>query len=873
MPNISAPAQTSFNAGELSPLWSARVDMAKYGNGCNELLNFKPLPEGPIRRRDGTIYVGKVKDNSKRVWLQEFIYSATDSYVLEFGDGYIRFFTDNGRLLLPGKPALWNIATNYAQGDLVRWDPSDTVYYCKVPNIGNAPPNSTYWHAIEDIIYEIPSPYPLADLTDSEGLFRLDFEQTGDALFITHPMYAPHKLTRNSQLAWVINPIDITDGPFEDVDPDQTITVYSSAETGSVTLTASADIFNASKIGTLFLIEQRKADSYPVWEVGKTIALNAERRSDSNVYKALNAGVTGTVKPTHRLGARFDGDTGVQWDYLHSGYGIVRIDSVGGGGTTAGATVLSRIPSQAVGAPNASTRWAYAAWRSDVGYPSLVKIFRERLCFARGQQVWGSVAGVFESFASRDGAETLPDSAFSMLIGSSESNAAVWMVADDALLIGTRRQIFAVREVTSAEVFGPGNIKADEEEKYSARQVQPVKVGGSTIFSQYSGRKWRDVRYTFAEEGYQATDLMVLSGHVLKGQTVQMKYALEPSSIIWTCCVTGELVGLTYLLEQDVIGWHPHRIGGDGIVESIAVIPSPEGSYDQLWLSVRRTIDGGTKRYIERMSADWDGELQPLQEAIYCDSAGVFDGTVNPGTFPTVTLLGGATWDQYDVGTAVLTGVGLSAGAGDIGDHLVLTDGSGLMARVRIDDVTTPTAPGVTFMTAIPVSMQGGTVTSVKWARDVIAGLDYLEGEAVDILAEGSPQAQQTVVGGQVTLAEPAWYVVAGLPCPAYGETMRIEAGAANGISQGKIKRIIEVTARLHESLGGALGPASSEEALIYRDSETGMDTSPGPYTGDLTVLYPQGFTTDARIRWNCDQPLPFTLCGLFPRMTTEDKL
>lgn len=872
MPNISAPAQTSFNAGELSPLWSARVDMAKYGNGCNELVNFKPLPEGPIKRRDGTIYVGKAKDNAKRVWLQEFIYSATDSYVLEFGDGYIRFFTDNGRLLIPGKPPLWNVAVNYTQGALVR-DGSDVVYYCKVANIGNAPPNTTYWHQLEDLIYEIPSPYSLSDLTDSDGLLRLDFEQTGDALFIAHPSYAPYKLTRSGSTTWLLNPLSLTDGPFEDVDPDQTVTVYSSAATGAVTLTASSAIFDPEMVGTLFLLEQKKADGYAVWEVGKAIALSAERRSDSNVYQALNAATTGTVKPTHRIGARFDGDTGVQWEYLHSGYGVARIDSIGGGGTTAGATVLSRIPSQAVGAGNASTRWAKAAWRPSVGYPSLVKIFRERLCFARGQQVWGSVAGDFESFASRDGAETLPDSAFSILIGSSESNAAVWMVADDALLIGTRRQIFAVREVTSAEVFGPGNIKAEEEEKYSARKVHPVKIGGSTLFSQYSGRKWRDVRYTFAEEGYQATDLMVLSGHILKGQTVQMKYAQEPSSIVWTCCADGSLVGLTYMLEQDVIGWHAHQIGGSGIVESVAVIPSPEGTYDQLWLSIRRTIDGGTKRYIERMSADWDGELQPLHEAVYCDAAGIFDGTINPGTLPTVTLTGGTTWEPFDGGTATLTGVSFSTSASDLGDHLVLTDADGVEARVRIDDVTTPTAPLVTFMTSIPASMRGVAVSDVKWARDVITGLDYLEGEMVDILAEGSPQPQQEVTAGQITLTTPAWYVVAGLPCPASGETMRIEAGSANGISQGKIKRIIEVTARLHESLGGSLGPAGQEEALIYRDNQTGMDISPGPYSGDLSVLYPQGFTTDARIRWNCDQPLPFTLCGLFPRMTTEDKL
>jgi hypothetical protein len=849
--------------------------MAKYGNGCHDLLNFKPLPEGPTKRRDGTIYVGKAKDNAKRVWLQEFIYSATDSYVLEFGDGYIRFFTDNGRLLYDNVPGAWDILTNYEKGQVI--ESGGVYYYCKLANVGNVPPNATYWHALEGVwpnsIYEVPSPYSLADLTDSLGMLSLDFEQSGDSVFITHPSYPPQKLTRRDAFDWIINPIDITDGPFEDVNPDQTVTVYASAATGTgITLTASSSIFDSAMVGTLFLLEQKKADGYAVWEVAKVIALNAERRSDSNVYQALNAATTGTVKPTHRIGARFDGDTGVQWEYLHSGYGIVRITAVAG--TTATADVLSRIPSQAVGAGNASTRWAKASWRSDVGYPSLVKIFRERLCFARGQEVWGSVAGDFESFASRDGAETLPDSAFSITIGSSESNAAVWMVADDALLIGTRRQIFAVKEVTTAEVFGPGNIKAEEEEKYSARKVQPVKIGGSTLFAQFSGRKVRDVRYNgLSEDGYQATDLMVLSGHVLKGQVVQMKYAQEPSSIVWMCCADGSIVGLTYMLEQDVIGWHPHQIGGNGVVESIAVIPSPDGTYDQLWMSVRRTIDGGTKRYIERMSADWDGELQPLHEAIYCDSAGIFDGTISDPFGVSVTI-SASSWTQWDTGTVTVAGTGLSGWPYiGVGDHIVLTDANGLEARVRVGTITGVTTADVTFVTQIPASMQAIAVTDVKWAETTITGLDYLEGETVDILAEGSPQAQQVVTSGAITLDEPAWYVVVGLPAPARGETMRIEGGSANGISQGKIKRIVNVVARLNESLGGALGPAGSEEAIIYRDNQTGMDISPGPYTGDVTADYPQGFTTDARIRWYCDQPLPFTLCGLFPRLTNEDRL
>lgn len=864
MGNSVAPQQTSFNAGELSPLWSARVDMAKYGNGCFRMRNFLPLPQGPARRRSGSRYAVEVKNHAHRSWLMKFVFSKNDSYTLEVGDFYIRFNTGNGQLLLGSTPAAWSAVTAYTVGDLV--SRLGVNYYCKVAHTNQQPPNATYWHALTGSIYEIPTPYAIADLTDTDGTFRLDMEQTGDVIFITHGSHAPMKLSRFAATRWTLAPCDIKGGPFVDQKPDQTTTVYASAETGTgITLTASTAIFTAGMVGTLFLLESKRIDGYAVWEVGKVVGVGVERRSDSNVYKSLNGATTGSIKPTHREGAKFDGDAAVQWEYLHSGYGIARITAIGGGGTTATADVVSRLPSQTVGVGNATTRWAPAAWRSDLGYPALVSIFRERLCFNRGQEAWGSVVGDFENFASRDGAETLPDSAFYITIGSSQTNAGVWMAAGDALLIGTRGAEFAVSEVTSTDVFGPGNIKASEVTRYGSRQVKPIRVGGSTLFAQRSGRRVRDLRPSASViDGYEAVDLMVLSDHILRGQLIQMDFALEPHSIAWGCCQDGSLVGLTFLLEQDVIGWHPHPIGGGGIVESLQVIPAPDGTYDRVWMQVRRTINGQTKRYLEYFEKDWIADEQALSAAVFSDAALTFDGAL---TGVTATIQGGTTWAAGETGQVDLNFVPV---AGDIGDYLILTAPDGAVAKVRVDSATDPA--NVTFITAIPASLRNVAVTNVRWARDEIAGIPY-EGQEVTVLVDGAAHPRRTVVGNKITLQNPASIVQLGLPCNAELITMRIEGGSANGTAQGKMKRVHQSTFRVHETLGGRAGPEGAEDDFEYRSDADPMDAPPPYFTGDYTLPYPEGYTTAARIRVLCDQPLPFTLCGIYPRMVVEDKL
>lgn len=626
MPKAS-PIQTSFNAGEFAPELDGRVDIGKYANACSRLENFIPLAQGPARRRGGTKFVAEVKDSADRTWLARFEFNTEQAYILEFGDQYVRFFTDNGALLA-GSPAAYNNAIAYVPGDLV--SSGGTNYYCIATTTGNAPPNATYWYPMPaGGLYEIPAPWTAADLTNADGTFTLRMVQSGDILYIVHPDYAPRKLSRSGATTWVITDFEPDGGPFEDVDPDEAITVYASAQTGSVTLTASSSIFASTDVGRLFYLEQRKANGITQWATATAYTTGNLRRSDGKTYKALNNATSGGVKPTHSVGAEYDGTAGVQWEFQDAGYGWCEITGYTSG-TQVTATVLSQLPDQTVLVANATTRWAFGAWGSVDGYPSHVTFFRDRLVFARAadRKLWFSVAGDYENFRDRDsGGVVTADMAVSIEVQSDQANRIQYLMPEDALIIGTAGGEHICRELTDSEAFGPANVTIVKSSEYGSKGVQPVRVGESILFVQRSGRKLREITYDALQDGYKTTDLSVLAPHMVqKGKAiVHLAYQKEPHSIVWAVRSDGALRGFTFNREQDVTGWHRHPIGGSGIVECVECVPSPTDDRDDLWMIVRRTIDGNTVRYIEFMQAEWeDGDDQ--EDAFYVDCGLTYDG-------------------------------------------------------------------------------------------------------------------------------------------------------------------------------------------------------------------------------------------------------
>jgi hypothetical protein len=381
------------------------------------------------------------------------------------------------------------------------------------------------------------------------------------------------------------------------------------------------------------------------------------------------------------------------------------------------------------------------------------------------------------------------------------------------------------------------------------------------------------------EERWVASDSTILAEHVTKSGVIQMAFQQEPDSVVWVLRSDGLLAGFTLNREQDVRGWHPHGVGGysdvdatkRAAVESIDVIPVSGG--DELWMIVRRYIDGGAKRYVEYMSQHF-ASGDDSEDANYMDSSlsinNVVNATLTPGTGANVV---GTIEVVFTAGSAIFN-------AGDVDDYIVyrysITNNDGNIIRykaiARITEYTDTTHVKGTILIPWP---DLGTIAANMWHMtvDSVSGIDHLEGETVTILADGAVYPDFVVSGGTVVLVEPASKITVGLPYISVVTPMPLEAGASDGTSQGKTKRISRCILRFSDTLGARYGRSeiSQMDVVLSRDGGGLMDAPPNLFTGDVSVSWPDGYTDSAEITVMQDLPLPCTLVAIMPQMVTQD--
>lgn len=617
-----APIWNTFNSGELSPLIDGRTDQEKYFAGCKKLLNFIPTIQGPVSRRGGSRYLGATKANG-RAWFVPFEFNQQQSYILEFGDSYLRFWVNRGQLIDGGGP------------------------------------------------YEVATPWNSAALLTSEGTFALRVVQSGDIMWICHyaGSFPPYKLSRLGATNWTLAEIPFAKGPFEDIDPDNPITMDASGETGAITITASAAKFTANDVGTSIYLEQQDSEGIKSWTARAAVAIGHVRRWEGNIYICTDKGApsdaaTGDNPPVHTEGRAWDGNLtsvpnddfgplGAEWEYLHSGWGVAQITGFTST-TVVSANVIKRLPQNVV--VKATQRWALSAFSADRGWPTNVEFFRERLTYAMLRTLYMSVVGDFDDFSDKEGPDVTVETAVTLRLTADRLDTIRWITEASSLLIGTSRNEMSVQEQTTAKVFAADNALKINQTEYGSRLLEPLRVSGAVLFIQRAGRKVRELVYDYAQDRYKADDLTVLSEHVVDAGVIDMDFQQEPDTIVWCVLANGTLAALTYNRERGVIAWVPHRVGGpNAFVETVGVISSPDGRRDDVWMGVRRTINGATVRYVEYIE---DNRLCEI------DTADSFFGDA------------GITYDG--VPASVITGLGHLEGA----TVQVLTDGSGHDDRV-----------------------------------------------------------------------------------------------------------------------------------------------------------------------------------------------
>ena len=164
------------------------------------------------------------------------------------------------------------------------------------------------------------------------------------------------------------------------------------------------------------------------------------------------------------------------------------------------------------------------------------------------------------------------------------------------------------------------------------------------------------------------------------------------------------------------------------------------------------------------------------------------------------------------------------------------------------------------------LSYSGSATTS-------LSGLSHLEGQSVSILADGSVHANKTVSSGAITLDRSVTKACVGLSYDSVLQTMRIEGGATEGTSQGKIKRISKVVLRLFETVGVKVGPSLTKlETIPFRTTSSNLSAPVDTLIeGDKEIEFDDDYNSDGHIFIKQDQPLPASILAIYPTLVTND--
>jgi hypothetical protein len=745
---------STFNAGEWSPELYGRIDLDKYRNACRQIENFVLLAQGPAARRPGTEFVAHSKDDGV-VRLIPFEFSTDQAYIIEAGAGYFRFYMNGGRIeTAPG------------------------------------------------IAYEIATPYGALDVK------RLKWAQSADVLYLCHPDFAPRKLARTGHTSWSLSEIDFQDGPYLDENVSATTLTPAAATGGSVTLTASTNLFSAQDVGRL-------------------------------------------VRLRH----------GTQWGWAK----IIAYVS---------ATQVTIAIRSNFGSAGPTTAWRLGAWSDRTGWPSTATFHEERLflanCREQPQTLWGSVSGAYESFSpsAADGV-VQDDHGLNFTIADDRVNAIRWMSTGKTLALGTTGGEFNLSASSLNEAVTPSNVTVRRETTNGSADIRPERVGAAILYVQRARRKLYEMAYSFENDAFNSPEMSLLARHLTLPGIAEIAYQAEPWSILWVACEDGSLLGLTYMRDQDVVGWHRHNLAGEAVkVHSVAIIPGPR--QDEVWLAIERRVAGNLRRSVERMAEAFaPTHADDKRSAFFVDCGRSYDGAgasaLTPGSGAEIAGNSGI----------IFTSAGAVFTAGDLGReihsrHKVV--GGYRLARARITAFISATQVSAEILAPFPGL---AAIAAGDWALTAteIGGLDHLIGEWVTILAEGATHPDRLVApDGTVTLERPVAWAHVGLGYKSRLTTMDLEAGAADGAAQGKKRRLHRVIVRLVDSLGMRVGAQSDiTEDIVFRGPQTAMDQSPPLFSGDKVVAFPKGWDSQAFVTVVQEQPLPCTVVALIPQLTTMD--
>lgn len=674
MSNKTNLFKTNFSSGEISPSMGGRLDVTRHKNGAAEITNFVVRPQGGLVRRMGSIYLGEIKDSATPGELIRFQFSNNDVYVLEFGDLVLRFWK-NEELIesSPGVP--YEIATIYPASAITElyYAQSADVVYLTHPDY---PPQTlsrfsdTNWTIANSQFDD--GPYRVTRQGDRDTTLWLTDIVNSAVVTSTIAEFAFGDIGKFvefwkdgvliiGEITSVTNANTIVVTPRENVidldtlDKSAVITHASNKIRASLAIWSSETEYNYIKVDGVWYymtthdpipqVVGTSPNSYAADVMNTDLALKPTMKATTGVLTFSNQIISAFLRSSKDFFVN-PRDVGRQFR-LNFGNRVVwgRI-TIFNSTTNVNVRLGNRVPTDPrngqIYIDDATTNdWRIGAWY--VGnYPRSVTLHQQRLCYAgthlEPNRCWMSESDDYVSFATTNlFGEVLDSSGINFGIASGEVNTILWLQSGPVLLIGTLGEEYQVKPTSIGEPLTPTNINITNQTPYGSTEfIRPIKIGPSTLFVQQHGQRVRELIYNFEIDSFTAADTTIISEHIFRKHIsgVDMVYQQIPNSLLWLICADGKLVCLTYEKEQQVYAWTNHELPG-GFVESIITVPSSAHKQDMVYMIVRRTIDGDTKRYVEMMAPEfYPASITDKVGMVYLDCSISYSG-------PAITVLTG----------------------------------------------------------------------------------------------------------------------------------------------------------------------------------------------------------------------------------------
>ncbi len=493
---------------------------------------------------------------------------------------------------------------------------------------------------------------------------------------------------------------------------------------------------------------------------------------------------------------------------------------------------------------------------SGYNYPGAVSYFEQRRVFAgttnSPQQLWMTRSGTESDMSYR-----LPvkdDDRISFKVAAREANTIRHIVPLTQLLLLTSAAEWRISPVNS-DAITPTTISVRPQSYIGANNVQPSIINNSMVYCAARGGHIRELGYSWQSNGYITGDLSLRAAHLFDNYNiVDMCYSKSPHPLLWFISSTGSLLGLTYVPEQQIGAWHQHDT--DGVFESCACVA--EGTEDHLYVVVKRTVNGNSVRYVERMSSN---AFDSLEDCFFVDAGLTYDG--NNTTATTVTVSGGTLWGSTELLTITAsTAIFAYPATTDVGDAFVFTAIDGTQYRLTIESCSSTTVVQARPDKVLAAAFRNLATTSYGFARNSISGLSHLEGKTVSILADGAVLPQEVVVGGAIAIDRAAVKITAGLQYLSDLQTLPLTLNI-DAFGQGRVKNINKAWVRVFNSSGIFVGPSTSELVEAKQRSTEPYGTPPALKTDEIQVVLTPTWGQSGQIYIRQSDPLPLTIVGI----------